>query len=848
MVDAGAVDSDTVGWKAYGLACLPPAWGLPFGVISAEYACLEARLQSNKALVSFMAAAGIPVAANLIVRSSGCDETLDDRGSLESATCGMDSVFRTIRELIKNLKPGQRHRVHWVVQPHLEARIGGHFSNERRFRQESRDWVVEAVPPDGRSSYVSTKAVRPWRDGRVVGTEPLLSQSEPGVSVALKRVAMWATRFGPRLHFEWLWDGKTVWLVQADAETYTGGVSPASLLPKHIAPAPIDGLTVFRKAAKADFEGIRKLANAKLYSGLGYRMPPFYVLSDPTTIAAIRGGHVSPELESDLTRLLARPLVLRTDGSEIPSSSREMLPRSDELRTLEGAKQWLLEALPEKLREAGLERTPIVLIGHHFIPSVASAWVRAEPGKPMVRVECLWGIPEGLYWLSHDTIEVDTGAPVLDVSKSAPPRPARIVKKQRFKGTFIAPDEEGRWTAHRTAPPADWRVSINSSKWLAEVAWTTRRIAEVEKSAVSVMWFIANHPDATPHQVLPWWHIKWQLGDTPKAAPPRKYRTSVDAHIRTSADWDSLLAEIASGTRIERVVVEPTDPALIRNPGFAKRLAEVAAANSIVVELSGGILSHAYYMLVKAGARVECVDLFGGDEETIEFEKLVRDKVVDAIEKRGEKAVTAKLEGDALVQALRRKLVEEALEALDAAMGDDIVGELADVLEVARRLGRALGFSDEDLEEARLDKAEKRGGFEKGTMLLRTASPGTATGNRNAGAEHDPLTPKGRKQVRFSKATELPVRPIQRRPDTRHPDVQAIEKLLTLELDFDRLNGLREGLAFQIPPGTLETQRFLLQVHAVREGGAVRLSVSVRMQDTQLELESPSDQLHLFAE
>ena len=39
---------------------------------------------------------------------------------------------------------------------------------------------------------------------------------------------------------------------------------------------------------------------------------------------------------------------------------------------------------------------------------MASAWAGAEPGKRWVRIEALWGIPESLYWHSHDTFEVDT--------------------------------------------------------------------------------------------------------------------------------------------------------------------------------------------------------------------------------------------------------------------------------------------------------------------------------------------------------------------------------------------------------------------------------------------------------
>ena len=93
-----------------------------------------------------------------------------------------------------------------------------------------------------------------------------------------------------------------------------------------------------------------------------------------------------------------------------------------------------------------------------------------------------------------------------------------------------------------------------------------------------------------------------------------------------------------------------------------------------MIALSGGILSHAFHVLRRKGAQVECVDLYGTNEERVEYNKLVRDNVPDDIASRGERYETTKLSGDALLTALRRKLVEEAYEALDASSGTDLLG------------------------------------------------------------------------------------------------------------------------------------------------------------------------------
>ena len=63
-------------------------------------------------------------------------------------------------------------------------------------------------------------------------------------------------------------------------------------------------------------------------------MPTFYVLDDVQELSAIISGTVSDAIERDLAELTKRPLILRTDGTNIPVlrkksvrgySSREIL-------------------------------------------------------------------------------------------------------------------------------------------------------------------------------------------------------------------------------------------------------------------------------------------------------------------------------------------------------------------------------------------------------------------------------------------------------------------------------------------------------------------------------------------
>lgn len=97
----------------------------------------------------------------------------------------------------------------------------------------------------------------------------------------------------------------------------------------------------------------------------------------------------------------------------------------------------------------------------------------------------------------------------------------------------------------------------------------------------------------------------------------------------------------------------------------------------------------------------------------MEYDKLVRDKIVDIILKNGETPKYREVEGEELKEYLVQKLEEEVREYQD----DDEVVELADIIDVIEAILDLEGVSWEELEEIRKNKNEERGGFEKGIVL-----------------------------------------------------------------------------------------------------------------------------------
>ena len=101
----------------------------------------------------------------------------------------------------------------------------------------------------------------------------------------------------------------------------------------------------------------------------------------------------------------------------------------------------------------------------------------------------------------------------------------------------------------------------------------------------------------------------------------------------------------------------------------------------------------------------------------IKYDKLIRDKIPEIIEQSGKKSIVEVMDNDTYIEYLEQKLNEELAEYQQ----DKSIEELADLLEVIYAVVAARGYSVEELERIRLEKAEKRGAFEK-KLLLKSVS------------------------------------------------------------------------------------------------------------------------------
>lgn len=95
------------------------------------------------------------------------------------------------------------------------------------------------------------------------------------------------------------------------------------------------------------------------------------------------------------------------------------------------------------------------------------------------------------------------------------------------------------------------------------------------------------------------------------------------------------------------------------------------------------------------------------------YHKLVRDRIPEIIEADGKTCVCETLSDEAYTRLLDQKLNEELAEYQESKS----LEELADLLEVMQAVVRARGWTLDELEQVRADKAAERGGFTKKILL-----------------------------------------------------------------------------------------------------------------------------------
>lgn len=709
-----------LGLKALSLLRMAPDWTPPFlaidaaahdtwlGQLHAHDPVTAARLvlaqfdrnELNRAFSTF------PEFTRMLVRSSGTDETLSDRGVYRSEACArsFEALAEAMARIWLHAKSCGNARLGLVIHLAVDAKRSGHLSNERRVARERNRWTLEYAESDGEPQVTqfSVVGVQPAGSARLDCSTPV------ELDVRLRAVAAaQAVGTTTRLHIEWVWDGRRLWLVQSDADdaesrdshepgdcwkVFAEDNSVTTERPERELNLAV--LVVAREAATK----WKKTACLRDFHEVDLSAPLVYVLEDAEVLAMLQRGVVSEHLEADIATLTTFPVVVRSDRCSGDGAFQSLSARSGVLSTRDAVLAFLKTASAVQ-RQAGLTANSVCFLLHHAVPSYAGAFSFARPEMRRVRVDATWGTPDSLLYYAHDSFEID-----VDTGQDE----RRVRGKTRFAD--VLPD--GEWGDVWCRPPFDWKPSLTDSQ-IASIAESTLALAVHLGRPVKIMWLVSG-PQQT--DVLPWVYLD---EDLPRLATDSASPLGVAATRVSSMEDLRIAEERLAGAGRGRIRVAPS-VALIRSEEFVSELAEVALRCDVPVEIEGSVLSHAFYYLDRRGVRVRPVQPHTSSRDSRRFDKLVRDRVPDKIAARGERAHVHSAHGDMLAEMLRAKAVEEALELRDTTDPAQTLEEMADVLEVLRALASAVGLSLDDVLRAADEKRSLRGGFDTGTVLVGT--------------------------------------------------------------------------------------------------------------------------------
>jgi predicted house-cleaning noncanonical NTP pyrophosphatase (MazG superfamily) len=630
-----------------------------------------------------------------------------DRGAYKSLEIPADfnehAVIRTIEQIYSAFaETGAEDEIALIVQSRIHASRRGHLSNERRVSKTINQWMWEIEAPDDADGRFNSQ-----RSSIPDTREPLTCENESRHALLklLRGVGRWCTELNEgRTHLEWGVAGHAFWLFQVDFEDeqIDEGIDPSTLLRPND-DAPSGTLPVGSPIHVADFGGKTgwpKIDKVKEFlDGRTTPYPKLFYLTGGELRSALESGR---NLEADIHTAAHDRAVCRTD-CKATGIDRLNLPRTDSVSS-RAALDFMIKTLAT-LGSQGANPAEVCFILHKFIPASVAAWALAKPNQQVVLADCLWGLPDGLQYLPHDTFEFDIK------------RAGISAEHVRYKPKFLQETDTGEWrlinvarkiARHRSLPIGDLR----------EVATQTYRIANRLNKPIQIMWFCVVPESVGIGRNVPWFMMEPE--PTPSSldepiAPGKK-------HIPIKSLGDLKTARQQQNGKFVLSLDPESD--LFRSSEFLDDVVSVSLEKKFPVSMTGSILCHAYYTLERRGVSV-ITDMSRRTRvrQRQVFRKLVRDEIPAKIAEHGERANLAQIAKHESRTALVIKLFEEAQELLGATSPKEVTAELADLLEVVRALAAATGMEWNEVQNVAEEKRHGRGSFERNVVLIETSWP-----------------------------------------------------------------------------------------------------------------------------
>jgi predicted house-cleaning noncanonical NTP pyrophosphatase (MazG superfamily) len=639
----------------------------------------------------------------IILRSSCIRENIVDRGKYYSESCkpSVEDIRRVLEAIYKDFQTQKEDpalELAVLIQVYHKPKSKGHLSNERRVNPSKLFWLLEEEFQNGAPNKSTPFELK--NEQAILDLSLQNSLNYPTAVKNLKKIAAFFSQLPDVYHIEWFWDGRKLLLVQVDHEPVDNyiGTKPGSewkIKKGSVSVAQIDNLEVL-ETVNSTVNHWRKIECVKTFIACKLPYWPIYILENESVIDGLAKNKTEVSLITDLKKVLAVPIVIRTETINHDYLS----PRTDTIFTYLEALDFLLETT-KKFIDMGYRPDQFCFLIHQFIPSTAGALSFTKPNTHIVRIDSTWGIVEGLYYNPYDSFEYNKNN-------------LGILKKIRCKSNYIDVNDHGIWYLKRSGVNYDWSPSLTDEQ-VRTIANYTQIIAKYLHNPVNVMFFINkgnNYPE-----ILPWFFTKDEISDIGTI-----YNNVLSVKnkvvIKSLEDFEKLKAS-DKDDRKKNLFID-LNVKFFRNMTFIEKIVVYAKEHDYTVDIKGSMLSHPYYIFHSKGVNIRCIDPFQSDYDIKKFYKLVRDKIPAMISENDEIVKIRKVSPEELLPLLKAKAVEEANEFYWARTDDDNIEEMSDVLEVLRGACKLYNLTLSDLEDIANKKKNKRGGFEDGIVLVAT--------------------------------------------------------------------------------------------------------------------------------
>jgi predicted house-cleaning noncanonical NTP pyrophosphatase (MazG superfamily) len=106
-------------------------------------------------------------------------------------------------------------------------------------------------------------------------------------------------------------------------------------------------------------------------------------------------------------------------------------------------------------------------------------------------------------------------------------------------------------------------------------------------------------------------------------------------------------------------------------------------------------------------------------KKNVKYNKLIRDKIPEIIEKAGWNPVIKTLDKKQFKQEIKKKVLEEGEELIKAKNKKDVINEIVDIQELLDVLVSEIKITKTEIKKQQKIKNKKRGGFKKRLFLIK---------------------------------------------------------------------------------------------------------------------------------